>query len=50
MGSFGGSDRLKEMPIPEENNKGGHRYKVAIIGEHTKEKADLDTDELPWQT
>tara|TARA_B100002052_G_scaffold155286_1_gene141526 strand:+ start:1156 stop:3948 length:2793 start_codon:yes stop_codon:yes gene_type:complete len=32
----------------EENNKGGYRYKVAIIGEHTKEKADLDTDELPW--
>ena len=31
----------------EENNKGGHRYR-AIIGEHTKEKADLDTDELPW--
>ena len=32
----------------EKNNKGGHRYKVAIIGEHTKDKESLDTDELPW--
>ena len=32
----------------EENNKGGYRYKVAIIGEHPVNKEDLDTSQLPW--
>ena len=32
----------------EENNKGGYRYKVAIIGEHPLNVADLDVKQLPW--
>ena len=32
----------------EKNNKGGYRYKVAIVGEHPKDKNDLDTKQLPW--
>ena len=32
----------------EENNKGGLRYKVAIIGEHPADKTLLDTSQLPW--
>ncbi len=32
----------------EENNKGGYRYKVAIVGEHPADKNSLDTSQLPW--
>ena len=32
----------------EENNKGGLRYKVAIVGEHPADKNLLDTSQLPW--
>ena len=32
----------------EENNKGGYRYKVRIVGDHPQEKSLLDTSELPW--
>ena len=32
----------------EENNKGGYRYKVRIVGDHPKDKEILDTDKLPW--
>ena len=34
----------------EENNKGGYRYKVRIVGDHPQEKSLLDTSELPWAT
>lgn len=32
----------------EENNKGGYRYKVRIVGDHPKSKEVLDTKDLPW--
>ena len=32
----------------EENNKGGYRYKVAIVGEHPLQKEDLNVKQLPW--
>ena len=32
----------------EKNNKGGLRYKVAIVGEHPADKEILDTSQLPW--
>ena len=32
----------------EKNNKGGYRYKVAIVGEHPKSREIVSTDELPW--
>ena len=34
----------------EENNKGGYRYKVRIVGDHPSSKEILDTDALPWAT
>ena len=30
--------------------KGGYRYKVAIVGEHPKEKDLVETKKLPWAT
>jgi len=32
----------------EENNKGGYRYKVRIVGDHTSNKEVLPTKDLPW--
>ena len=32
----------------EENNKGGYRYKVRIVGDHPQSKEVLDTPNLPW--
>lgn len=32
----------------EKNNKGGYRYKVRIVGDHPKDRAILDTPDLPW--
>ena len=32
----------------EENNKGGYRYKVRIVGDHTSNKEVLPTKNLPW--
>ena len=32
----------------EENNKGGYRYKVRIVGDHTSDKEVLPTKALPW--
>ena len=32
----------------EENNKGGYRYKVRIVGDHTSDKEVLPTENLPW--
>ena len=34
----------------EENNKGGYRYKVRIVGDHPSNREVLDTDKLPWAT
>ena len=34
----------------EENNKGGYRYKVRIVGDHPKSRTILDTKDLPWAT
>ena len=34
----------------EENNKGGYRYKVRIVGDHPSDREILDTDKLPWAT
>ena len=34
----------------EENNKGGYRYKVRIVGDHPKSRKILDTKDLPWAT
>ena len=34
----------------EENNKGGYRYKVRIVGDHPKSRELLDTKDLPWAT
>ncbi len=34
----------------EENNKGGYRYKVRIVGDHPKSRKVLDTKDLPWAT
>ena len=32
----------------EENNKGGYRYKVRIVGDHPESKEILGTKDLPW--
>ena len=32
----------------EENNKGGYRFKVRIVGDHPESKDILDTPQLPW--
>ena len=32
----------------EKNNKGGYRYKVAIVGEHPKSREVVSTADLPW--
>ena len=32
----------------EKNNKGGYRYKVAIVGEHPKSREIVSTSDLPW--
>ena len=32
----------------EKNNKGGYRYKVAIVGEHPKSREIVSTADLPW--
>ena len=32
----------------EKNNKGGYRYKVAIVGEHPKSRELISTADLPW--
>lgn len=32
----------------EENNKGGYRYKVRIVGDHPQSREILDTPDLPW--
>ena len=32
----------------EKNNKGGYRYKVAIVGEHPKSREIVPTADLPW--
>jgi len=34
----------------EENNKGGYRFKVRIVGDHPKSREVLDTKDLPWAT
>jgi hypothetical protein len=34
----------------EENNKGGYRYKVRIVGDHPSDREILDTGKLPWAT
>ena len=34
----------------EENNKGGYRFKVRIVGDHPKSREILDTKDLPWAT
>lgn len=34
----------------EENNKGGYRCKVRIVGEHTSNKESLPTKKLQWAT
>tara|TARA_A100000164_G_scaffold29805_1_gene23100 strand:- start:1172 stop:3988 length:2817 start_codon:yes stop_codon:yes gene_type:complete len=34
----------------EENNKGGYRFKVRIVGDHPASREILDTDKLPWAT
>ena len=34
----------------EKKNKGGYRYKVAIVGEHPKDKDAFPTEKLPWAT
>ena len=34
----------------EENNKGGYRYKVRIVGDHTSNREVLPTKNLPWAT
>ena len=34
----------------EENNKGGYRYKVRIVGDHPKSREILETKNLPWAT
>ena len=32
----------------EENNKGGYRFKVAIVGRHPFEEGKIDAADLPW--
>ena len=32
----------------EQNNKGGYRYKVRILGDHPANKEILNTSDLPW--
>lgn len=40
--------QIEATAADEENNKGGYRYKVAIVGEHPQSKEIVDTADLPW--
>ena len=40
--------QIEATTADEKNNKGGYRYKVAIVGEHPKSKEIVGTDDLPW--
>ena len=40
--------QVEGMSALEKNNKGGYRYKVAIVGEHPKSREIVPTADLPW--
>lgn len=40
--------QVEGLASEEENNKGGYRCKVRIIGDHPRDKSILDTPDLPW--
>ena len=40
--------QIEARASDEGKNKGGYRYKVAIVGEHPKSKKLVPTKELPW--
>ena len=42
--------QVEQLASQEENNKGGYRAKVRIIGDHPGSKKILDTSQLPWAT
>ena len=39
-----------EATASQTEGKGGWRYKVAIVGEHPKDKELVQTKQLPWAT
>ena len=41
--------QVEGISADEKNNKGGYRYKVAIVGEHPKSR-ESSTADLPWAT
>ena len=40
--------QIEGISALEKNNKGGYRYKVAIVGEHPKSREIVPTADLPW--
>ena len=40
--------QIEATTADEKNNKGGYRYKVAIVGEHPKSQEIVTTADLPW--
>ena len=40
--------QIEGISALEKNNKGGYRYKVAIVGEHPKSREIVSTADLPW--
>tara|TARA_A100001234_G_C12638678_1_gene391031 strand:- start:917 stop:3736 length:2820 start_codon:yes stop_codon:yes gene_type:complete len=42
--------QIEGTAADEENNKGGYRYKVAIVGDHPQSNEILKTADLPWAT
>ena len=42
--------QIEGTAADEENNKGGYRYKVAIVGDHPQSNEILKTADLPWKS
>ena len=40
--------QIEGISALEKNNKGGYRYKVAIVGEHPQSREIVSTADLPW--
>ena len=42
--------QIEGTATDEENNKGGYRFKVRIVGDHTGDPELVSTSDLPWAT
>ena len=42
--------QIEGTATDEENNKGGYRFKVRIVGDHPGDPELVSTSDLPWAT